>query len=117
METKDQLVEAVKKWIDLDNELREIAKLAKEKREKKKQISSDLMNVMKSNEIDCLDIKDGQLRYKKSKSKKPLNKENLLKILQKYYNNNEHQSSNMAQFILDNREEVDREVLSRKISK
>lgn len=117
METKDQLVEAVKKWIDLDNELREIAKVAKNKREKKKQISSELMNVMKTNEIDCLDIKDGQLMYKKSKSKKPLNKENLLKILQKYYNNNEHQSSNMAQFILDNREEVDREVLSRKIHK
>jgi hypothetical protein len=117
METKDQLVDAVKKWIDLDNELRDIAKIAKEKRDKKKQISLNLMNVMKTNEIDCLDINDGQLRYKKSKSKKPLNKENLLKILQKYYNNNEHQSTNMAQFILDNREETDRESLSRKIQK
>ena len=63
METKGQLVEAVKNWIQLDNELREIAKLAKEKREEKKQVSIDLMNMMKNNEIECLDINDGQFLH------------------------------------------------------
>ena len=63
METKEQLVEAVKKWINLDNELRDLAKLAKEKREKKKNLSVELMDVMKDNEIECLDIKDGVINY------------------------------------------------------
>ena len=68
METKEQLVEAVKKWINLDNELRDLAKLVK--KAKKRRSFVELMDVMKDNEIECLDIKDGQLCYKKSKSKK-----------------------------------------------
>tara|TARA_B110000305_G_C19368504_1_gene603186 strand:- start:845 stop:1198 length:354 start_codon:yes stop_codon:yes gene_type:complete len=116
METKGQLVEAVKNWIQLDNELREIAKLAKEKREEKKQVSIDLMNMMKNNEIECLDINDGQLCYKKRKCKKPLNKDTLLMILHKYFNN-ESKGMDAAQFILDNREIVDKETISRKINK
>ena len=34
METKEQLVEAVKKWINLDNELRDLAKLVKKNAKK-----------------------------------------------------------------------------------
>lgn len=118
METKDQLIDAVKNWIQLDNDLRELAKSAKEKREKKKFISTQLMDVMRENELDCLDVKDGQLCYKKSKSKKPLNKDNLLKILQKYFNDEDgRRSSDVAQFILQNREEVDKESITRKINK
>lgn len=117
METKDQLVDAVKKWILLDNDLRELAKAAKEKREIKKTLSLELMNVMKLNEIEVLDIKDGQLCYKKSKSKKPLNKDTLLEILQKYFNNDNNRSSDVVQFILENRESVDKESLTRKINK
>ena len=117
METKDQLVDAVKNWINLDNELREISKIAKEKRDQKKSISVELMDVMKSNEIECLDINDGQLCYKKSKTKKPLNKDNLLKILQKYFKADDSRSTDITQFILNNREESDKESITRKINK
>lgn len=120
METKEQLVEAVKKWINLDNELRDLAKLAKDKREKKKTLSVELMNVMKDNEIECLDINDGQLCYKKSKSKKPLNKDNLLKILQNYFHDagqTNNRSGDITQFILENRETEDKEKITRKITK
>ena len=120
METKDQLVGAVKKWISLDNDLRELAKLAKEKREQKKSLSLELMNVMKTNEIECLDINDGQLCYKKSKTKKALNKDSLLNILQKYYKDTDQansRSNDVTQFILNNRDVVDKENLTRKIRK
>lgn len=121
METKDQLVDAVKSWVGLDNELRELAKIAREKREKKKALSQQLMEVMKTNELEILDINDGQICYKKGKSKKPLNKENLLKILQKYFNDNSDtmnsRSGDITQFIFENRDTVDREVITRKIKK
>ena len=117
METKDQLIDAVKSWIQLDNELRDIAKLAKEKRERKKNISLEPMDVMKDNEIECLDINDGQICYRKTKSKKALNKDSLLSILQKYFKNDESRSKDVAQFILQNREVIDKESITRKISK
>lgn len=115
-ETKEQLVHAVKKWIDLDNEIREISKTTREKREEKKQVSVKLMEMMKNNDLDCLDINDGKICYKKSKSKKPLNKENLLKILQQYFKSTD-KSIDAAEFILNNREVVDKETLTRKINK
>jgi hypothetical protein len=120
MDTKDQLVDAVKKWITLDNELKELSKLAKEKRDQKKNLSLQLMNVMKSNDIECVDLNDGQLCYKKSKSKKPLNKDSLLQILQKYFKDIDEPNSrsiDVAQFILNNRDVVDKETILRKIKK
>lgn len=120
METKEQLVTAVKNWIQLDNELRDLSKIAKEKRERKKSLSLELMDVMKTNEIEVLDIKDGQLCYKKSKTKKPLNKDNLLKILQKYFKDEDKvdgRSTDITQFILENREHSDKESITRKINK
>ena len=120
METKEQLVGAVKNWIQLDNDIRELAKLSKEKRDKKKALSEELMKVMKTNEIEVLDIKDGQLCYKKSKAKKPLNKDGLLKILQEYFKHDGkgiERSDEITQYILENRETVDKESITRKINK
>ena len=36
METKDQLVESVREWVKLDNEMKEINKELKERRDKNK---------------------------------------------------------------------------------
>ena len=64
METKDQLVESVREWVKLDNEMKEINKELKERRDKK-QISLLLVEIMKQNEIEVFDLKDGQLVYKR----------------------------------------------------
>ena len=61
METKDQLVESVREWVKLDNEMKEISKELKERRDKKKQISLLLVETMKQNEIEVFDLKDGLL--------------------------------------------------------
>ena len=39
METKDQLVESVREWVKLDNEMKEINKELKERRDKKTNFS------------------------------------------------------------------------------
>ena len=55
MQTKDELVSSIKGWIGIDSE---IARLSKElKRKEPKKITEDLVTTMKSNDIDCFDIK------------------------------------------------------------
>ena len=39
------------------------------------------MQIMKSNELDCIDTSNGKILYKKSETKKPLNKKSLEQIL------------------------------------
>ena len=71
MDTKEQLVNHIREWIEIDNGISGLQKQIKELRENKKELTNSLVNVMKSNEIDCFDINDGKLIYSKSKVKKP----------------------------------------------
>jgi hypothetical protein len=111
---KTALLESIKAWIQIDNELRELQKASKERREMKKELTNNLVNVMRDNEIDCFDVKDGHLMYKKSVSRGPVNKKLLLTTLSSYFKN-EKQADELCTFILDSREEKVRETISRKI--
>ena len=77
-ESRNQLVENVKEWIQIDNQLKKIQKEARELRKNKKTLSLSLIEIMKSHEIDCLDIKEDKLIYSKNKVKKPLSKKHLM---------------------------------------
>ena len=75
------------------------------------------MNIMKENEIDCIDIKDGQICYNQKSVKKPITKKYLLEILSKYFNGDSEKADHANDFILNNREEVIKESIVRKINK
>ena len=117
METKDQLVESIKQWINLDNELNDHKKKIKELNINKKTLSVSLLNTMKTNQIECFDIKDGALVYKTNKVKKPINAKTLLTTLKTYYNQTPDKAEELTKYILDNREEQVRESLKRQIYK
>ena len=69
MEDKRKLIENVKGWIDIDNEIKELSKELKEKRKEKKMYTANLVDIMKTNNVDCFDVKNGKLIYtKKNKS-------------------------------------------------
>ena len=74
------------------------------------------MQTMKSNEIDCFDINNGQIQYVNKKVKKPMTKKVLFDVLTKYYNGDFLKANEMKDFIMDNREETSKESISRKIS-
>ncbi len=65
MDPKQQLINSVKKWVKLDNELKELQKQLNIRKNEKKETSNTLMNVMRENEIDCFDLTDGQICYSK----------------------------------------------------
>ena len=113
METKEQLVSNIKEWITMDTEMNKLKAQIKEIQNKKKNVTQNLLQVMKTNSIDCFDINGGSLIYKKSTVKKPINSKSLLSALQKYYKDDNQTAEQLTRHILDNREEQVKEVIKR----
>ena len=53
---KEELVDNIKQWISLDEEIKNLQKQLKEKRNEKKQNTETLVRIMRENEIDCFDL-------------------------------------------------------------
>ena len=117
METKDQLVNNIKEWIKMDTEISQLKAEIKDRNNKKKNLTSDLVTVMKSNQIDCFDINGGALIYKTSKIKKPINGKSLLNALKNYYKNDPKIAEDITSHVLNSREEQIKETIKRKIDK
>ena len=117
METKEQLVTNIKEWIKYDTEITQLKNEIKERTNKKKALTINLVNVMKGNTIDCFDINGGALVYKKNKVKKPINGKTLLLALQNYYKEQPKVAEDLTKHIMDSREEQIKETIKRKIDK
>ena len=115
--TKNILVQNIKEWVKLDNEIRSLKKEENIRKNEKKKLNENIMSIMKENEIDCIDIKDGQICYNQKSVKKPITKKYLLEILSKYVNGDSEKADHANDFILNNREEVIKESIVRKINK
>ena len=116
METKDQLVQHIKEWIGVDEEIKSLQKEIKQRKEKQKDLTKSLMEVMKSNEIECFDLNDGKLVYTRSKTKQTINKKYLMTTLIKCLEDPKDVEK-VTDFILENREEKIRESIRRKVDK
>ena len=94
MDNNNKIVEYVKQWVKLDNEMRHLREEANKRRNIKDNISKSLLNLMKNNEIDSFDIKDGRLESVTRKTKNRYQKkcyktffQNIIKVtLQKQMN-------------------------------
>ena len=117
MSSKEQLINIIKEWVKNDNDIRTLKKEINKRKEQKKNITDNLMTIMKDNEIDCFDINDGKICYSKKSIKKPITKKYLMDILLKYHNNDLTKASDVHTFINENREEVVKETIERKIAK
>ena len=117
METKEQLVNNIKEWIKIDNEIFKLKSEIKERTNTKKTLTENLVTVMKTNNIDCFDINGGALVYKKNKVKKAINGKTLLSALQNYYKNNVNIAEEITKHVMDSREEIIKETIKRKIEK
>jgi hypothetical protein len=116
MENKEQLIKIIKEWVKTDNEIRALQNEQNIRKTEKKKISARLMEVMKQNSIDCFDINDGQLVYNKKSIKKPISKKLLLNVLSKYYEGDATKATELNNYILENREEIVKETISRKVN-
>jgi hypothetical protein len=117
METKEQLVNNIKEWIKMDTEIAELKAQIKERNNRKKNLTENLVTVMKTNKIDCFDINGGALIYKTNKVKKPINGKTLLAALQNFYKSDPKMAEELTKHVLDSREEQIKETIKRKIDK
>jgi hypothetical protein len=113
---KEILVNNIREWVKIDSEISQLRQEIKERNNKKKSMTESLVNVMKTNNIDCFDINDGSLIYKKNKVRKPINAKTLLSSLQNYYKD-QNVAEDLTKFIMDNREEQIKETIKRKVHK
>lgn len=117
MENKEQLVKTIKEWVKIDNEIRTLQQQQSIRKKEKKAISDSLIEVMKKNEIDCFDINDGQIIYNKKNVKKPITKKMLLNVLSNFFENDTAKATELNNYILENREDVVKENIVRKVNK
>jgi hypothetical protein len=115
MDAKAQLVDSIRQWVRIDNEMRKLKNEMNIRKKTQKQISNDLIVVMRKNEIDEFDINDGKLIYSKKNVKKPITKKILLNLLSKYYGGDIKKAVDLNNFILSNREEIEVETIMRKV--
>jgi len=113
---RERLIDNVKQWIDLDEELKLLRKKARQLRENKKDLTSSLVSIMKDNDIDCFDINDGQLIRTTRQVKTPLSKKHLLTSLAKFYQNDPKVVKELGGFIMNSRTSKTKEDIRRKIN-
>ena len=113
METKDQLINTIKEWVKIDNEMKALQSELKVRKIAQQKISSILIETMKKENIDGVDLNNGKehLSYMKKTIKKPITKSILLNILSKYYSGDSNKATELNTFILDNREEFIKEAI------
>lgn len=117
METKQQLISSLSEWVKIDNEVRKLKNEINTRKKNQKIISEGLIEVMKKNEIDEFELKDGKIMYCKKNVKKPITKKILLKILSNYYNGDLTKAIELNNYILSNQEEKEVEAIVRTIYK
>jgi hypothetical protein len=115
--TKEDLITHIKEWIKIDNDITNLKTQVKEKTNKKKELTETLVNVMKNNSIDCFDINGGSLIYKQKKTKRSISANFLLSQLEEYYKEQPELAREITKKVLDNRIQVVKDEITRKIEK
>ena len=117
LNTKEELIINIKEWIKIDADIVKLKNEIKEKTNKKKLLTESLVTVMKTNSIDCFDINGGALIYKQKKTKRTISGKFLLSQLEEYYKNDPELAKEITKKVLDNREEVIKDEIKRKVEK
>jgi hypothetical protein len=115
--SKEQMVTHIKRWIQYDNEIKKLQDELKSKKELRKQHTNHLVEIMKTNEIDCFDVNNGKLIYTKTKVKAPLNKGQMMQALMQFYNNDEVRVRELGDHLMSARQEKVNESIRRKVTK
>lgn len=107
---KEELVELVKKWIDMDTEINKLNKSITSIKKQieginkdKKKLTDKLLVVIKSKNTDIV-LGNNTLAHKVTKTKKAITKKYLLEQLNLYYKNQPEIAKDISTQILNNRE-------------
>ena len=114
---KEELVKLIREYVKDDNEIRELKKRIGAISKKNKKRTDDLMNIMRTNNVECFDINDGSLVYKKVTMKRPMSIKYVSAIVNEFFKNDVENANNLNVFIDSKRDNITRERIVRKINK
>jgi len=112
---KQNLIAIIREWVKNDNEIRELKKQENIRKTNNKIITTKLLEIMRNNNLDCFDINDGQIIYKKTNVKKPFTKKVICQLLNEYYKDDVEKANEVNTFLMDNRQEAVKEKIVRKL--
>ena len=104
MTTKEDVVNSIKQWIQIDKELKVLQREIKIRRDQKRKAADSLVMIMKENEIDCFDISEGKIIHTQNRVRSPLSKQHLLTALENYFAENPAvEADDVGKYILESR--------------
>jgi hypothetical protein len=102
----NEFPQKVKEYVTLDEQIKRLNELIKERRKRMKELSSDIMQQMSTNQIDYVNIKNGVLVYNEKEGYKGLSKKVMETGLANYFRNDSERASEAMETILNTREKV-----------
>tara|TARA_B100000161_G_C33532987_1_gene407025 strand:+ start:184 stop:588 length:405 start_codon:yes stop_codon:yes gene_type:complete len=102
----------VLKWLEIDDQIREMRAKSKELNTEKKQHEEYILNFLEQVGEKELAVSDGKLRRNVSKTKKPLSKDTIQKALNELVKDKE-KATTMTEHIINSRPTVERVNLKR----
>lgn len=107
----------IKKWLNLESNINEYSSKLRELRKQKRNLNNEVVEIMKTLNIDCFDCNSGQIIYSTNKVKKSLNQKSLYKILNNYFIQSSYsleEVDKLSNFINENREVQTKEIIKLK---
>ena len=101
--TNEAVVGDIKRWIELDRDIRDLQRKIKERRMMKKALTEGIVNVMRDNDIDIFNTKDGKIVYTQTKQKAPITKKHLLTCLDALFEEDSAEKDKISDYILSTR--------------
>lgn len=117
MSTKEELINVIRAWVKTDNEIKQHQDALKQKKADKKELTNQLVEIMKTNEIDCFDINNGKIMYTRTKTKQAVSKKLLMTTLTDFFKDDTDTAQQVANHILESRGEKITESIRRKDNK
>lgn len=110
----DRLKQTIKEWVKIDEETTMLRHKMKKLNQSKKELSIQLLEIMKEKKIDEFDLNnEGKLIRQTKKSKQPINKKQLFASLSKYYQD-DADAQKVTEYILNSRGEKISETICKK---
>ena len=103
---KNDFSSKVKEYITLDEQIKKLSQLVKERRMRMKELSNEIMDEMAENEIDYVNIRKGVLIYDKKEGYKGLSKKVMINGLTHFFNEDEARTQEAMDTIMNTREKV-----------
>jgi len=110
IESVDTLQDAIRQWLTLDGQMKQLQNAVKERRKLKTMLDANIIEFMKHNQIPHFDLNKGKLSLAVSTCKKPLNKQWIANALTKF-SLDDKQREEMQDMIFNQRPTVRRDRL------